>query len=290
MSLQDFVPQYPLRTMATMISAADPDAHFDSKLILVSSTGLADAAIFLVPMFDGAVTELPTPSELLGCEMLWLQVQGKTESTDTTCTLVCDLIDGASFVTFEAVAQVYTASKWLIGKAKEAGQFTAVKPGGSASASSGKEAAAKTSSPSALVPHVRAQDLDGRDWGDKCSDKKGLRTKLDAVQTLTRLFGPGRMNRYCSELVFNPERLKTTCRNLKSTGKHPGVTPGAADDEEHADYGLDKFAIVQHMAVMQKGFEGGQGRASRTPSSSSYPLPTTARSRSQTSGAPRRPP
>ncbi|KAJ1391084.1 hypothetical protein B484DRAFT_408839, partial [Ochromonadaceae sp. CCMP2298] len=141
MSLQDFVSQYPsavgaLSTMATIISAADTDDHSDSKLILVSATGLADAAIFLVPMFDGAVTELPTPGELIGCKMLWLQVQGKTESTDTTCNLVCDLIGGASFatdlieenqkgVTFEAVAQVYTASTWLMGKAKDAGHYTA---------------------------------------------------------------------------------------------------------------------------------------------------------------------
>ncbi|KAJ1385803.1 hypothetical protein B484DRAFT_410397, partial [Ochromonadaceae sp. CCMP2298] len=200
--------------------------------------------------------------------MLWLQVQGKTESTDTTCNLVCDLIGGASFatdlieenqkgVTFEAVAQVYTASTWLMGKAKDAGHYTAVKPGGSASASSGKEAAASTSSPSALAPHVRAQDLDGRDWGDKCADKKGVRAKLDTVQPLTRLWSAARMTRYCSELVLNHERLETTCRNLKSTGKHPGVTPGAANDTEHPDYGLDKFCTLQSMAVMQSGF--GQG-------------------------------
>ncbi|KAJ1380022.1 hypothetical protein B484DRAFT_34761 [Ochromonadaceae sp. CCMP2298] len=68
-----------------------------------------------------------------------------------------------------------------------------------------------------------------------------------------------RMKRYVSELVFNHERLQTTCHNLKATGKHPGVSPGHADDNEHADVGLDRFCILLSMAVMQGGF----GAASR---------------------------
>ncbi|KAJ1386640.1 hypothetical protein B484DRAFT_410144, partial [Ochromonadaceae sp. CCMP2298] len=273
MSLQDFVSQYPsavggLREIVATISAADTDTHSDSKLILVPATGLADAAIFLVPLLaETAGEELPTPSELLVCKMLWLQVQGKTESTDTTCSLVCDIIGGAKFasdkleegqtgVTLEDVVEVYTASTWLMGKAKDAKHFTVIKPGASASATSGKDAVSIVS-PAALVPSVRAQDLDGRDWSDKCADRKGVRAKLDVAQCLTRLWSAARMNRYCSEIVLNPERLETTCRNLKSTGKHPGVTDGAEDDEEHADYGLDKFAILQSMAVMQSGFGPG---------------------------------
>ncbi|KAJ1384813.1 hypothetical protein B484DRAFT_410689, partial [Ochromonadaceae sp. CCMP2298] len=199
--------------------------------------------------------------------MLWLQLQGMTEGTNATCTLVCDIIGGAKFaegklakdqsgVTFEGVAQVYTASAWLMGKAREAKHFTVIKPGASASATSGKDAVSSVS-PATLVQHVRAQDLDGRDWGDKCADKKGVRAKLDIVQPLTRLFSPARMYRYCSELVFNHERLETTCRNLKSTGKHPGVSVGSEDDGEHPDFGLDKFAILQSMAVMQGGFGPG---------------------------------
>jgi hypothetical protein len=273
MSLQDFVSQYPsaaggLSAIVARISAADTDAHSDSKLILVSATGLADAAIFLVPLLtETAGDELPAPSELLACKMLWLQLQGKTENADTSCTLVCDIIGGASFVedkleegqtgvTLEGVRQVYTASTWLMGKAREAKHFTVIKPGASASATSGKDAVSSVS-PATLVPSVRAQDLDGRDWSDKCADKKGVRAKLDAVQALTRLWSAARMTRYCSELVLNHERLETTCRNLKSTGKHPGVIQGAADDTDHPDYGLVKFCILQSMAVMQSGF--GQG-------------------------------
>ncbi|KAJ1418629.1 hypothetical protein B484DRAFT_400415 [Ochromonadaceae sp. CCMP2298] len=229
-----------LKEIVARIPASDLESHFDSKLILVPATGLADAAIFL------------------------LQLQGKTVNTDTSCTLVCDIIGGASFaedklakdltsVTLEVVAQVYTASTWLLGKARDARHFTALKPGASASATSGKEAAAAAAasvSPATLGPHVRAQDLDSRDWGDKCADKKGVRVKLDILQSLTRIWSTARMIRYCSELVLNQERLETTCRNLKSTGKHPGITTDAADDTEHPDYGLDKFCILQSMAVI----------------------------------------
>ncbi|KAJ1382110.1 hypothetical protein B484DRAFT_440792, partial [Ochromonadaceae sp. CCMP2298] len=127
---------------------SDPDDGSDSKLILVSATGLADAAVFLVPLFDEtAGDELPAPSDLLACNMLWLQLQGKTESANATCTLVCDIIGGTKFaesklvdgqtgVTFEGVRQVYTTSAWLVGKAKDAKHFAVIKPGKSASATS----------------------------------------------------------------------------------------------------------------------------------------------------------
>ncbi|KAJ1429659.1 hypothetical protein B484DRAFT_479390 [Ochromonadaceae sp. CCMP2298] len=65
------------------------------------------------------------------------------------------------------------------------------------------------------------------------------------------------MNRYCSELVLNHERLATTCYNLKATGKHPGVSPGYADNPEHPDFGVDRFCILQSIAVIQGGFGAG---------------------------------
>ncbi|KAJ1392304.1 hypothetical protein B484DRAFT_473262, partial [Ochromonadaceae sp. CCMP2298] len=254
MSLSDFVDQYPfaqgsLQGIAALTSTATTASHEDDNFLVATTASLPAGAVFILPLFAETEVALPTSAAILKHKLLWLMLQGKKKIGANSFNLVCDIIGGASYagpmlvegqigLTLEAVASVFIPADWLMEKAKAARLYSIPKPGGSAADTSG------TSDPVDSPAIVRLKDLDGCLWW--CMDKNSVRSRLDQVQPLTRLFSLARMNHYVPELVFNCERLEKTCITLKSTTKSP--------PDDHRDAGLHRFVTLQSLAVMKGGF------------------------------------
>ncbi|KAJ1388877.1 hypothetical protein B484DRAFT_439985, partial [Ochromonadaceae sp. CCMP2298] len=211
-------------------------------------------AVFIIPMFASSETELPSTSDLITHKLLWLMVKGKTRA-GAAHNLVCQVVGGAkdagalltegqTGVALAAIDNVFVPQAWLMEIAKTSGMFTIPKSGASAAEPSGeaKAAAVMSSSSSACC-----KDLDGRTH--ECRDKKTIQTKMDRVQTMTRLFSAERMLYYVAELVFNCERFSKTCLTLKARGK--------SQPDTHRDAGMHRYVQLQSLSVMETGWDEG---------------------------------
>jgi hypothetical protein len=242
MSPASIVSQYPsadgdLRTIAALLSTANPALHRDDNLYVQPTASIADGAVFIVPMFASSETELPSTADLITHELLWLMVKGKT-SAGNAHNLVCEVVGGAkdagellaegqTGVVIAGLTNVFVPHGWLIEIAKIKGMFTIPKPGASAAEPSGEDKAASVVSPSSPAS---CKDLDGRTH--ECRDKKNIQARLDKVQVMSRLFSADRMLHYVAELLFNHERFAKTCNSLKARGK--------TQPDEHRDAGMHR--------------------------------------------------
>jgi hypothetical protein len=256
MSLASIVSQYPsadgdLRTIAALLSTANPALHRDDNLFATDTASLLDGAVFIVPMFASSETELPSTSNLLDHKVLWLMVKGKTMAGNAH-NLVCQVLGGAkdagellaegqTGVVLEAIRHVFMPQPWLMETAKTTGMFTIPKAGASAAEPSGEDKAASVTTTSTTC----CKDLDGRTH--ECRDKKSFQARIDRVQTLTRLFSADRMLYYVGELVFDYKRFAKTCTSLKARGKTP--------PDAHRDAGMHRYVQLHSLSVMQTGWD-----------------------------------
>ncbi|KAJ1426000.1 hypothetical protein B484DRAFT_464363, partial [Ochromonadaceae sp. CCMP2298] len=208
-------------------------------------------AVFIVPMFASSETELPSTADLITHKLLWLMVKGMTSASNAH-NLVCEVVGGAKDSgellaegqtggVFAVLTNVFVPQGWLLEIARRDGMFTIPKAGVKSAEPSGeaKAASVSTSSPACCT------DLDGRTH--ECRDKKTIRSKMDRVQPLTRLFSAERMLYYVAELLFNHERFSKTCTSLKARGK--------SQPDEHRDAGMHRYVQLQSLSVMQTGWD-----------------------------------
>jgi hypothetical protein len=255
MSLSSVINRYPVAAgelLATMtLLSGMPGTHSNNKWSVVESAELAESAVFVLPLMDVTLLQLPTSEELLECNQLWLKLKGKSEMSqaagDTTHELVCEIVGGAGLaggklgagqtgVTFADVQRVLVPCDWVLHDAKAAGlfKFTAA-PGATAGNST-------TSDNPALA---RGRDLDNRAWG--CFDKRGAQSRINKVQALTRLFPADKMEAFVDDLLLDSEKLEQVCMGFRST-------PGEPKMDGHPYAGLHLYPSLHPLAVMRGGF------------------------------------
>jgi hypothetical protein len=235
MSLASIVSQYPsadgdLRTIAALLSTANPALHRDDNLYVQPTASIADGAVFIVPMFASSETELPSTADLITQPAV---ADGEGDAHNLACEVIGGskdagelLAEGQTGVVFAGLTNVFVPQDWLMEIAKRDGMFAIPKAGAKTAEPSceDKAASASTSSPASC------KDLDGRTH--ECRDKKSIQARLDRVQPLTRLFSADRMLYYVSGLALNYERFAKTCTSLKARGK--------SQPDEHRDAGMHR--------------------------------------------------
>jgi hypothetical protein len=255
MSLSSVINRYPVAAgelLATMtLLSGMPGTHSNNKWTVVESAELAESAVFVLPLLDVALLQLPTSEELLDCDQLWLKLKGKSKMSqaagDTTHELVCEIVGGAGLaggklgvgqmgVTFADVQHVLVPCDWVLLDAKAAGLYKVTAAPG---ATAGNTA---TVDNPALA---RGRDLDGNVWG--CFDKRGAQIRLNKLISLTRLFTRIKMDTFVEDLIFDDEKLKDVCMMIRST-------PGPAKPAEHPHAGLHLYPTLHSLAVMRGDF------------------------------------
>jgi hypothetical protein len=250
MSLTDILNKYPkadgyLQTAMGKVSTAT-SALNDHSVTVTLTSDIAIGSIFLLPLLDIAIADLPPIHELLTHEILWLKMIGKTEKSPTTFDVVCDIVGGRdkagdklalhqTGITFQAVHHLFVPESFLLEQARSLSLFMIP------AASAGTGATSGTSASVLTLSSACGLDLDDRKWD--CTDKWGAQTRTNRLMALTRLWPRKKMLHYAHDITLDYAKLYATCMRLK--------TSGAKHAETHRDAGLHMYSALHSLAVMK---------------------------------------